>query len=80
MKNADAAHRVYVLKVDDSGKKIEIGDEAVLEDYYLIFRKGRFYVSLTGFDSEKKTKDELIAVAKSVVGKIEKYQNRPSDC
>ena len=80
MKNADAAHGVYILKAGGSGKRIKIGNEAVLEDYYLIFRKGRFYVSLTGFDSEKETRDRLIVVAKAVEERIEKYQNRPSGC
>lgn len=70
MKNADAAHGVYNLKTGSSGKRIKIGNEAVLEDYYLIFRKGRFYVSLTGSDSEKETRDDLIAIAKSVEEKI----------
>ncbi len=70
MKNADAAHGVYILKAGSKGKKIKIGNEAVLEDYYLLFRKGRFYVSITGFDSEKETRDKLIAVAKAVEEKL----------
>lgn len=80
MKNADSAHGIYLLKAGSSERRITIGNEAVLEDYYLIFRKGRFYVSLTGSDSEKKTRDKLIAVAKAVEEKIEKYQNLPSGC
>ncbi len=78
MKNADAAHSVFILKGGNSGKKIKIGNEAVLEDYYLLFRKGRFYVSLTGFDSEKETRDKLIAVAKAVEEKIESRAKKKS--
>ncbi len=72
MNNSDAAHAIYAARAGQGGKNISIGNEAVLEEYYLLFRKGRFYVSLTGFDSEKDTLDELIAAAGIVDKKIEK--------
>lgn len=72
MNNADAAQNLYLHKTEGVPKKIKIGDQAVLADYYLIFRKGRFYVSLTGFDSDKETRDDLVAVAKAVEQRIEK--------
>lgn len=71
MNNPDAARAIYKAKTGDSGKKIDIGSEAVLEDYYLLFRKGRFYVSLTGYDSEKDTLDLLISAAGIVDKKME---------
>lgn len=66
MKNAKAAHQLYTLMAGHGNKKLDIGHEAVLGEYYLIFRKGRFYVTITGSDSEEKTRDELIAVARAV--------------
>ena len=70
MKNAKAAHQVYTLMAGRGNKKLDIGHEAVLGEYYLIFRKGGFYVTITGSDSEEKTKDELIAVARAVEEKV----------
>jgi hypothetical protein len=70
MKDEDGAHKIYALKAGSECRAIEVGDEAVLGDYYLIFRKGRFFVSLTGFDSEKQTKDALVAFAKALDKKL----------
>jgi hypothetical protein len=70
MKNSKAAHQIYTLMAGQGNRKLEMGHEAVLGEYYLIFRKGRFYVTITGSDSEEKTRDELIAVARAVEKKI----------
>ena len=70
MKNAEAAHQIYTLMAGQGNRKLDMGHEAVLGEYYLIFRKGRFYVTITGSDSEEKTRDELIAVARAVEKKI----------
>ena len=70
MKNAKAAHQVFTLMAGRGNKKLDIGHEAVLGEYYLFFWKGMFYVTITGSDSEKKTKDELIAVARVVEQKV----------
>ena len=70
MKNAKAAHQIYTLMAGRGNKKLDIGHEAVLGEYYLIFRKGEFYVTITGSDSEEKTRDELIAVARAVEEKV----------
>ena len=70
MKNAKAAHQIYTLMAGRDNKKLDIGHEAVLGEYYLFFRKGVFYVAITGSDSEEKTKDELIAVARAVEEKV----------
>ncbi len=76
MKDADAARKIYILKAGSSGKKIEIGDEAVLEDYYLIFRQGRFYLSVAGSDSKKETRDVVIRIAGTVSEKIQHFRGR----
>lgn len=70
MKNSKAAHQIYTLMAGQGNRKLDMGHEAVLGEYYLIFRKVRFYVTITGSDSEEKTRDELIAVARAVEEKI----------
>jgi len=72
MKTPAAASRVYKHKAGGEGKKTDIGTEAMLADYYLIFREGRFYVSLTGFDSETETVNGLIRIAKKVEENLRK--------
>ena len=73
MKNAKAAHLIYTLMAGSGNKKLDVGHEAVLGEYYLIFRKGGFYVIITGSDSEEKTRDELTAVARAVEEKMTVY-------
>jgi hypothetical protein len=65
MKNEEAAHQIYILMAGRGNRKLDMGDEAVLGEYYLIFRKRGFYVTITGSDSKMKTGDELIAVARA---------------
>jgi len=79
MKDGDAARTIYRLKTKNSGKKIDIGDEAVLEDYYLIFRQGRFYLSVTGPDSDKETRDVVIRIAEAVGESIKLFCGRPKE-
>ena len=70
MKNAKAAHQIYTLMAGQGNRKLDLGHEAVLGEYYLILRKGGFYVIITGPDSEEKARDELITVARAVEKKI----------
>ncbi len=53
------------------GARVEIGDEAVLHGYYLLFRKGPFYVSITGTGLEKDGPKILIEAAGSAARRME---------
>jgi hypothetical protein len=66
MQDAVAADKIYAYKTSADGEPLPIGSEARLEDYYLNFKKGRFLVTLVGFDSESDTRDGLIAIARAV--------------
>ncbi len=70
MESPSGASEMYALKTGNDGIQAEIGDEALLEDYYLNIRKDNFLVTLTGIDSEKETIDGLITIAKMVDGRI----------
>jgi len=66
MKNHSGAQEMYAAKSGKSGKRVAIGDEALLEEYYLNFRKKHFLVTLTGADAEKETVDGLLTIARGV--------------
>jgi len=53
------------------GTRVDIGDEAVLHGYYLLFRKGPFYVSVTGTGLGKEGRKILMQAADSVVRRME---------
>jgi hypothetical protein len=70
MNSSESARNVYKKKIGKQGKKVPIGDDALLEDYYINFRKGRFQVTLSGDDSEEKTVRMLLDMAHMVARKI----------
>ena len=71
------AYGIYTFKTDDTGQKIAIGNDGFLEEYYLNFWKGRFLVTVTGFDPEKETVDGLMTIAKVTEAKIKDKGRKP---
>jgi hypothetical protein len=77
MQNPEAAYGVYTFKTGDSGKPIDVGNEGLLEDYYINFWKGNFQVTVIGFDSKKETLEGIIQAAKIVNAKIKETGQKP---
>lgn len=77
MKSPGAAYGIFTFKIGDKGKHLAIGQEAVLEDYYLNFWKGNLLVTVIGSDSDEKTRQSIIAMAKAVDSRIGQTGNRP---
>jgi len=70
METPAAAFGMFTFKRSGGGKGIPLGAGAELEAYYLNFWKGRFLMTLTGFDDAPETIDGLAAVAAIVDAKI----------
>lgn len=66
MGDLEGARNIYSDKTGGSGESLDIGDEAAGEDYYLNFRSGKYLVTITGFDSEIETRDEILKLARAV--------------
>ena len=66
MESLAAAYGMYAEKTGAAGVKMEIGQEAILEAYYLNFWKGIFLVTITGVDSAKETVEGLLGIARAV--------------
>lgn len=69
MNDPSGAKDVYDIKSGE-GKSLNIGDEAVLESYYLNFRKARFQITVSGAVPDKTDKKELEMLAKEIMLKI----------
>ncbi len=74
MNNSAAAFGMCTYKTGTSGKRIEIGADAWLEDYYLNFWKGRFLGTLTAPGTEV---DALLTIAREVAKMITDTSPRP---
>lgn len=66
MGDVEGARNIYSDKTGGSGEPLEIGDEALGEDYYLNFRSGPFLVTITGFDSDEQTQSGILKLARAV--------------
>lgn len=66
MTTPESAFGIYTFKRGNSGEALTIGNGGSLEDYYLNYWKGRFLVTITGFDSDDETIKGLKIIAQSV--------------
>lgn len=70
MNSPVSAHGAYTFKTGEKGERIAIGNDALLEDYYLNFWKGNCVVTLIGFDTDDKTREGLMKIAEAVDSRI----------
>ena len=70
MISLDSARNIFLKKIGKQGKRLPIGEDAILEDYYLNFRKGCFQVTLSLYAPEEESMKMLIEIARMVAGKI----------
>jgi hypothetical protein len=78
MQTPAAAYGIYTFKTGDEGIPLDVGNEGLLEDYYLNFWKGNVCVTVIGFDSEKETIEGIIEAAKVVGTKINTMGQKPA--
>jgi len=77
MLNPESAYGMYTFKTSAQGDVLAIGDEALLEGYYMNFWKGNFLVTLTGFDEDEETVKGLLGIARAVDAKIKIRGEKP---
>jgi hypothetical protein len=77
METPSAAYGMFTFKRSGQGRIVPLGSAGELEDYYLNFWKGRFLVTLTGFDATTPTVDGLLSVAGAVDKKLTKRAGAP---
>ena len=77
MEDAESAYGAYSFKTGKKGQEVALGNEGMVEDYYLNFWKGNFVVTLIGFDTDQETQDGLMALAKIIETNIVEQGSRP---
>ena len=71
MMDSAAAYGTYSFKISGSGRTLEVGDEAMLEDYYLNFRGGQYVVTLTGMSDDEITMQGITRIARAIAENIQ---------
>jgi hypothetical protein len=77
MKDSESAFGIYSFKTDTEGKKVPVGQDGQLADYYMNFWKGAILVTLTGFDETGETVRGLLDMAEKVDTKVEVIGQKP---
>jgi hypothetical protein len=77
MKSPASAYGIYTFKIGADGKALSIGQEAMFQDYYLNFWKGNLLVTVIGRDSEERTIQGVVGLAKAVDARITNTGERP---
>ena len=70
MGDSEGAAAVFAEKTGGSGEVVAVGDEALLESYYLNARTGRYLITLTGFESDNETTRGIEELAAAVAEKL----------
>jgi hypothetical protein len=70
MDSAAAAYGMFTFKRSGKGRSLGLGGGGEIEAYYLNFWKGRFLVTLTGFDEAPDTVDGLAAIGRIADSKL----------
>jgi len=71
MTSPESARNIHKKKIGKEGKKVPIGEDAMLEEYYVNFRQGRFQVTLSGDDSKEETVKMILDMALMVAKRIQ---------
>lgn len=78
MESPAAAYGIFSFKTGDDGKALAIGQEALLEEYYLNFWKGNVLVTVIGSDEDQQTVQGVVDFAKAVDAHITRMGQRPA--
>jgi hypothetical protein len=78
MKDDAAAYGMYSINTGTQGKKIQIGNEGMLYNYYLMFWKGRFLVFLSAADTMSLTLAGINLIAAKLDQRLGPKGQKPS--
>jgi len=78
MEDSASAFGVYSLRSGGEAIPMEVGKEGSVSPYYIMFWKGRFYVSVAGVDTTSESEIALESIARAVDKKITGRAQRPS--
>ena len=66
MKTPAAARKTYDRKTGTSGRAVDVGAAARLEEYYLNFYKGPYQITVSGYAADTQTAENLLTIARLI--------------
>jgi len=77
MKDSSAAFGIFSLFTFETGKPVKFNSNAFAGDEFLLFQKGKYYVSLSGNESSERVKDGLFKIGEQIEKNI-KQAGKPT--
>jgi hypothetical protein len=77
MNDPGAAFGIYSIRSGEEATSINVGEEGSLHPYYIMFWKGRFYVSLAASDSTVESRGCMDAIARAVDQNLSTQGQKP---
>ncbi len=75
-----AACGMYSINASPQGKKANIGNEAILNEYYLVFWKDKYLTFISSDDTTGETLEGILALAENIDMKIDVSGKKPEIC
>ena len=70
MRTPDGATEVFARRVGPGDLPLTIGDAGVRGEYYVLFRRGRFFVTVAAGDTHPDAKAAVLRIARAVATRI----------
>jgi hypothetical protein len=78
MKDADGAFGIYSFNSRTKGVAVPIGDDAMRTDYFLLVRKGSYFLSFTAVSDPAATMPPCLELARAIAARIPTAPGRPA--
>lgn len=70
MESADGATEVFLRRTGATERPLAIGDAGARGDYYIVFRTGRFLVTVTAGDTQADAQATVLRIARAIERRI----------
>lgn len=77
MSDSAAAYGIFSITAASGEKQLALGDEGELGEYFLVFRKGRHVVTVSGQNSDKVTMDGVKLLGQAIEARIDSSSRAP---
>lgn len=78
MKDTGAAYGVYSLNSRLKGDQVQIGDEALQTNYFVLLRKGTHFITLTALSDPTSTMPACLELARLIADRIPAVAGKPA--
>lgn len=80
MTSAPAAYGMYSINAGTQGKTVKVGNEGVLNEYYLVFWKDKYLTFISSDDTTGETLEGILILAESIDKNIYAPGKKPKLC